>query len=276
MNELFSIFSNYSFVQNAIIAGLLSSVACGISGTFVVVKKISYLSGGIAHAIVGGLGIAYFLGINPLYGALAFAVVSALLIGTVKLKMKQNEDTLISALWSVGMSIGLIFAYLTPGYNVNLLSYLFGNILLVSSESLWLMSALDVVIAVIIFIFYRQFIYVCFDEEYSYLRGIKVEFIYILLLIIISITIVVLVQTVGLILVIALLTLPSSIARMFSNTIWKMILISVVLIQIFTFAGFVFSFSTNLPSGASIILAVGVGYLISFFIHNILRKKKIT
>lgn len=264
MNELFSIFSNYSFVQNAIIAGLLSSVACGISGTFVVVKKISYLSGGIAHAIVGGLGIAYFLGINPLYGALAFAVVSALLIGTVKLKMKQNEDTLISALWSVGMSIGLIFAYLTPGYNVNLLSYLFGNILLVSSESLWLMFTLDIVITAIIFIFYRQFIYVCFDEEYSYLRGIKVEFIYILLLVIISITIVVLVQTVGLILVIALLTLPSSIARMFSNTIWKMILISVVLIQIFTFSGFVFSFSTNLPSGASIILAVGVGYLISF------------
>lgn len=275
MNDLFSIFTNYSFVQNAIIAGVLSSVACGISGTFVVVKKISYLSGGIAHAIVGGLGIAYFLGINPIYGALAFAVVSALLISTVKLKMKQNEDTLISALWSVGMSIGLIFAYLTPGYNVNLLAYLFGNILLVSSESLWLMFALDVVIAALIFVFYKQFIYVCFDEEYSYLRGIKVELIYILLLIIISITIVVLVQTVGLILVIALLTLPSSIARMFSNTIWKMIIISILLIQIFTFSGFVFSFSANLPSGASIILAAGAGYLISFFIHNFLRKKKI-
>ncbi|KAB2845479.1 MAG: metal ABC transporter permease [Melioribacteraceae bacterium] len=276
MGELFSILSNFLFVQNAIIAGLLSSIACGISGTFVVVKRISYLSGGIAHAIVGGLGIAYFLGVNPLYGALAFAFVSALLIGTVKLKMKQNEDTLISALWSVGMSIGLIFAYLTPGYNVNLLSYLFGNILLVSNESLWLMFSLDILITAIIFIFYKQFIYVCFDEEYSYLRGIKVEFIYILLLIIISLTIVVLVQSVGLILVIALLTLPSSIARMFSTTIWKMIVISIILIQVFTFSGFVFSFTADLPSGPSIILAAGVGYLISFFVNNFLRKKKLT
>lgn len=275
MQELFSIFTNYTFIQNAIIAGLLSSIACGISGTFVVVKKISYLSGGIAHAIVGGLGIAYFLGVNPIYGALAFAIVSALLIGTVKLKMKQNEDTLISALWAVGMSIGLIFAYLTPGYNVNLLSYLFGNILLVSSESLLLMLLLDVLITAVVIIFYKQFIYVCFDEEYAYLRGIKVELIYILLLVIISLTIVVLVQSVGLVLVIALLTLPSSIARMFSSTIWKMILISIILIQLFTFAGFAFSFSTNLPSGASIILAAGLGYLLSFFLQSFLRRNNI-
>ncbi|MBU2492908.1 MAG: metal ABC transporter permease [Bacteroidetes bacterium] len=275
MKELFSFFTDYSFIQNAIIAGLLSSIACGISGTFVVVKKISYLSGGIAHAIVGGLGIAYFLGINPLYGALAFSIVSALLIGTVKLKLKQNEDTLISALWAVGMSIGLIFAYLTPGYNVNLLSYLFGNILLVSSESIYLMLVLDIFISAIVIILYKQFIYVCFDEEYAYLRGIKVELIYILLLIMISLTIVVLVQSVGLVLVIALLTLPSSIARMFSNTIWKMILISIILIQIFTFAGFAFSFSTNLPSGASIILAAGLGYLLSFFIQSFLRRNTI-
>lgn len=275
MKELFSFFTDYSFIQNAIIAGLLSSIACGISGTFVVVKKISYLSGGIAHAIVGGLGIAYFLGINPLYGALAFSIVSALLIGTVKLKLKQNEDTLISALWAVGMSIGLIFAYLTPGYNVNLLSYLFGNILLVSSESIYLMLVLDIFISAIVIILYKQFIYVCFDEEYAYLRGIKVELIYILLLIMISLTIVVLVQSVGLVLVIALLTLPSSIARMFSNTIWKMILISIMLIQIFTFAGFAFSFSTNLPSGASIILAAGLGYLLSFFIQSFLRRNTI-
>ena len=275
MQELFSIFTDYTFIQNAIIAGLLSSIACGISGTFVVVKKISYLSGGIAHAIVGGLGIAYFFGMNPIYGALAFAVVSALLIGTVKLKMKQNEDTIISALWAVGMSIGLIFAYLTPGYNVNLLSYLFGNILLVSSESLILMLILDVLIAVLVLIFYKQFIYVCFDEEYAYLRGINVEFIYILLLVMISLTIVVLVQSVGLILVIALLTLPSSIARMFSSTIWKMIIISILLIQLFTFVGFAFSFSTNLPSGASIILAAGVGYLLSFFIQSIFIRNKV-
>lgn len=265
------IFTEYNFITYAILAGILSSISCGISGTFIVAKKISYLGGGIAHAVVGGLGIAYFLGINPLYGALAFAIVAALLIGTVKLKLKQNEDTVISALWSIGLAIGIIFANLTPGYNVNLMSYLFGNILLVSSESLWIMLVLDIAILFLVFIFYKQFVYVCFDEEYSYVSGINVEFIYLLLLVIIAFTIVILVQSVGLVLVIALLTLPSAIASMFSNSILKMIFISMLLILLFTLIGFVFSYYANLPSGASIILITGIGYIFSFFIKRVIN-----
>jgi len=274
MTDIFSIFTEYGFIQNALLAGILSSIACGITGTFVVVKKISYIGGGIAHAVMGGLGIAYFWGINPLFGALAFALISALLIGLVKLKLKQNEDTVISALWAIGMAIGIIFAYLTPGYNVDLLSFLFGNILMVSGESLWLLIVLDLIIFLLVLIFYKQFIYVCFDEEYAALRGINVDFIYLMLLAMVALTVVILVQTVGLILVIALLTLPSAIALMFSNSIWKIMLMSILLIIIFIFAGFTLSFSANLPSGASIILIAGICYLFAFGINGLRNLNK--
>ncbi|MBI9071452.1 MAG: metal ABC transporter permease [Melioribacteraceae bacterium] len=269
MEWFLEIISDYTFVQNAIIAGILSSIACGVTGTFVVVKKISYIGGGIAHAVMGGLGIAYFLGINPLLGALVFAVFAAFVIGLVKLKLKESEDTIISALWAIGMATGVIFAYLTPGYNVDLLSFLFGNILMVSSESLWILLILDVVILLVVFIFYRQLVYVCFDEEYAALRGIKVDYVYIMLLVMVALTIVILVQTVGLILVIALLTLPSAIAKLFSKNIAKMMLISVLLITSFFLIGFYFSLQANLPSGASIILIAGAGYLVAFAINRI-------
>lgn len=259
--DISSIFENYGFLTNSIIAVILSSIACGITGTFVVVKKISYIGGGIAHAVMGGLGIAYFIGVNPIYGALVFSVFAAILIGYVKLKLKQNEDTMISALWAVGMATGIIFAYLTPGYNVNLLSFLFGNVLMISSESLWLLLILDLIIAGFVFVYYKQLIFITFDEEYAAVRGINVNLLTILLLIMVALTIVILVQTVGLILVIALLTLPSAIAGMFSDTLYKMIFLSIGLILLFSLGGLALAFGVNLPSGASIILMAGAGYL---------------
>ncbi|MFA8342449.1 MAG: metal ABC transporter permease [Rhodothermaceae bacterium] len=263
MTEFFSALFNNTFLQNAILAGVLSSIACGITGSFVVVKRISYVGGGIAHAVMGGLGIAYFLNLNPLYGALTFAIVSAGIIAFVKLKLNNSEDTVISALWSIGMATGIIFAYITPGYNVDLLSFLFGNILMVSSETLWFLAILDIFILGAVFLFYRQLVYVCFDEEYSTLRGINTEMIYTLLLTLIALTVVILVQSVGLILVIALLTLPSAISALFSKSIFKMIIISIILILSFTMTGFVFAFNYNLPSGATIILISGVGYILA-------------
>lgn len=262
---------NYGFLSNALIAALLSSIACGITGSFVVVKKISYIGGGIAHAVMGGLGIAYFMGFNPVYGALAFAVIAAVLIGYVKLKLKQNEDTMISALWAMGMATGIIFAYLTPGYNVNLLSFLFGNILMISTENLWLLFVLDLLIVLFTVVFYRQLIFVTFDEEYAAVRGINVDLITILLLITVALTIVILVQTVGLILVIALLTLPSAIAGMFSGSVFRMIIYSTILILFFSVGGLALAFGANLPSGASIILITGAGYLIALTGKTILR-----
>ena len=159
MQDFISAILAFQFMQNALFAGLLSGIACGITGTFVVIKKISYLSGGIAHAVMGGVGIAYYFGINPFYGALVFAVLSAILIGLVKLHFRQNEDTMISAMWSTGMAVGIIFMYLTPGYNADLLSFLFGNILMVSRDNLLLIAALDLVIIIIVTVFYRQLIY---------------------------------------------------------------------------------------------------------------------
>ncbi len=253
------------FLRNAIIAGLLSSIACGITGTFVVVKKISYVGGGIAHAVMGGIGAAYFWNINPMYGAIVFAVFSGLLIGLVRLKLKENEDTIISALWSIGMAIGIILAYLTPGYNVDLISFLFGNILLVDGESLLTLLIIDVIIIAFTFLFFRQIIYTSFDQEYAFVRGIKVDFVYYLMIIMVALTVVILVQTVGLILVISLLTLPSAIARIFSNSISKMIFISILLVALFIIVGIYASFSFNIPAGATIILVAGLAYFLTLF-----------
>ncbi|MGD8781242.1 MAG: metal ABC transporter permease [Ignavibacteria bacterium] len=253
------------FLQNAIIAGLLSSVACGITGTFVVVKRISYIGGGIAHAVMGGIGAAYFWNINPMYGAIVFAVFSGLLIGLVILKLQENEDTVISALWSIGMATGIILAYLTPGYNVDLITFLFGNILLVDSGSILILLIIDIVIIVFTFLFFRQIIYTSFDREYAFVRGIKVDLIYYMMLVMIALTVVILVQTVGLILVISLLTLPSAIARIFSNSISRMIFISIVLVALFIIAGIYISFSFNIPAGATIILVAGLAYFLTLF-----------
>ena len=276
MKEFIEVLAHQGFMQNAVIAGILSSFACGITGTFVVIKRITYLAGGIAHAVLGGLGIAYYLGFNPLIGALVFAVLSALLIGLVKLRFAQNEDTVIGALWSTGMAVGIIFIYLTPGYNVDLLSFLFGNILMVSESSLYILGALDLVIFLVVFMFYRQLVYVCFDEEYAALRGISVDFVYLLLLCMIAVTVVILIQAVGLILVIALLTLPAAISGLFSKTPARMMTISFLLSIVFIFSGLIFSFFSNLPSGASIIIAAGIGYLLALGLDNLLRflKKK--
>lgn len=258
--DLVEIFS-HKFIINALVVGLLSSIACGVTGTYVVTKRISYLGGGIAHAVMGGVGIAYFFGINPMLGALVFALISAFIISKVRLKYKQNEDTVISALWAIGMALGLIFAYLTPGYKVNLLTFLFGNILMVSTSSIYLIILLDVFILTFVFLFYKQLNFVCFDEEYASIRGINVDRIYLMLLIMIALTVVILVQSVGLILLIALLTLPSAIANIFSKSISKMIFISIGLIFIFSVGGLAISLFVNLPTGAIIILLAGFSYL---------------
>lgn len=263
MSEFFRVIIEYPFLQNAILAGILSSVACGITGTFVVIKKISYLGGGIAHAVFGGLGIAYFLGVPPLAGALVFALLSAILIGLVSRRLHQNEDTIVAALWSIGMAIGLIFTYRTPGYQVDLLSFLFGNILMVSTNTLLMLVILDLVIIAAVLLFYHHLVYVCFDEEYASLRGISVDLMYSVLLCMIALTVVMLIQTVGLILVIALVTLPAAIAELFSRSPGRMIVLAVILSTAFSLAGIAFSFSTNLPTGASIILVTGTVYLLA-------------
>lgn len=273
--EFFEAFCTQGFLQRAILMGLLASLACGVIGTYVVVKRIVFISGGIAHAVLGGMGIAYFLGYHPMIGAILFALVSALAIGWIGMKTRQREDTIIGALWAIGMAVGLIFISRTPGYNADLMTYLFGNILLVSKQDLVVTAILDGIILGFVILFYKQFLAVCFDEEYARLQGVRVEAVYLLLLCLIALTVVVMIQVVGTILVIALLTLPAGIAGHYSRSLLGMMLLSTVLGVVFTAAGIYISYEPDLPAGATIIVVAGTVYLASSIIKEF-RARKIT
>lgn len=251
------------FLQNALLAGFLASIGCGVMGTYVLVKRIGFLAGGIAHAVLGGMGIAYYLAASPYVGAFIAALITALLIGWISLRWKQQEDTLIGALWAVGMAIGVLFISKTPGYGVDLMSYLFGNILMVPRQALYWMAALDFIIIVLVGLFYKQFLAVCFDEEFARLRGVSVELFYLLLLCLVALTVVLLIQVVGLVLVIALLILPAAIAAQYVSSLRRIMWVATGLGIVFTSGGLTLSYEPDLPAGATIILLAGAAYLMS-------------
>lgn len=261
MAEFFAAVADHEFLQRALLAGLLASVGCGIVGTYVVVQRISLLAGAIAHAVLGGMGVAWYLDAEPLVGALVAAVVAALLIGWVKLKFSEREDTAISAIWALGMAVGILFISQTPGYSADLMSYLFGNLLMVSSADLWLIAALDVVIVGLVMLLYRQFLAVCFDPEFARVRGLRVNIYYLLLLVLVALSVVMLIQVVGLILVIALMTLPAAIAGRFLHSVSGMMGAAILLGMGFTSGGLALSYAPDLPSGPVIIVLAGIAYL---------------
>jgi len=258
----------YAFLQYALISGVLASVACGVVGTYVVTRRITYLAGGIAHSVLGGMGLARYLQVvhgwqwfHPLLGAVLAALAAALVVGVVSLKARQREDTVIGAIWAVGMAVGILFISRTPGYDQDLMSYLFGNILMVSPHELWLIAALDALVVVVGLAFYNQFVAVCFDEEFARLRGVNVDFFYLLLLCLTALTVVLLVSVVGIILVIALLTLPVAIAGNFVHTMWQTMLLAVLVSVGLTTTGLAVSYGPDLPAGATIIVLAGAAYL---------------
>jgi zinc transport system permease protein len=261
MLEFFAVLRDQTFMQNAVIIGLLASVACGVMGTYVVVRRIVFVSGGISHTVLGGMGIAYYYGFDPIHGAIVSALVAALVIGFVSLRYHQYEDTLIGALWAIGMAVGILFIYKTPGYNVDLMSYLFGNILMVETDSIRVLGYLDAFIILSVILFYKRFLAVCFDEEYSRLQGIGVVGTYLLLLCLIALTVVILIQVVGIILVIALLTLPAATARHYARSLGQMMILASILGALFTTSGLMVSYEPNLPAGATIIVVAGLAYL---------------
>jgi len=263
LSEFFQALAGQAFLQTALIAGLLASIGCGVAGTFVVVKRIAFLAGGIAHSVLGGMGAALYYGFDPLAGALVAAVVSALLIGWVRLAWRTQEDTLIGALWAIGMAVGVLFIAKTPGYASDLMSYLFGNILLVSVRDLWVMLGLDALLLIMVGLFFRQFLAVSFDEEYARLRGVPVAAFYLLLLVLVAVTVVVLIQVVGLILVIALLTLPAAVAGHYVHSVGRMMLLATLLGAAFTTAGLALSYAPDLPAGPTMVLLAGAVYLLS-------------
>ena len=253
----------FEFMQNALVAGILVSIACGIVGTFVVINRIVFISGAIAHAAYGGIGIGYFFQFNPVLGALVFSVFSALGMGWLQRKFKERADTIIGVMWSIGMAIGIILIDLTPGYKTDLMGYLFGSILTVSKDSLGVIFVLDILIVLLAMIFYEEILAISFDETFAIIRNLPVEAIYLGLMAAVALTIVMLMQVVGLIMVIALLTIPAAISGQYVKNIKLMIVFSSLLGSIFTTIGLALSYRFNLTSGATIILVAGITYLIS-------------
>lgn len=255
----------YEFIRNALLAVLLTSIACGIIGVYVVVKRIVFISGGIAHASFGGVGLGYFLGVNPIWGIIPFSILSALVMGLVSKRTRIPEDTAIGILWALGMSLGIVFIGLSPGYAPDLFSYLFGNILTVTSVDLIIMLILDLVIIMVVFLFYKEFLALSFDDEFATVVGVPTVKLYFLLLCLIALTIVVLMKVVGIIMIIALLTIPAAISKQYTSNLKKMIFISILLSAIFGLGGLWLSYQLNLASGATIVIVSGIGFILSWF-----------
>lgn len=268
-------FLQYDFMRNDLLAGVLVSIACGIVGTLVVVNRLSFLSGGIAHTAYGGLGLAAYLRWPPLVGAVLFTILSSLLLGHVTIEKKERADTFIGVVWAVGMAFGIIMIDLTKGYYVDLMSYLFGSILVVSSSNILLMLILDIVIIALVTLLYKEFLGISFDDEFIQVSGAPVKFLYYLLFLLIAVSVVMLIQIVGLILIIALFTIPATIAEKFTKNLKQMMIVASVLGICFTIGGIILSYFLNLTAGAIIILLAGVSYLIINLSIKVRRKIQI-
>lgn len=256
------------FVRYAVITGILASIPFGIIGTYVVVRRISYIAGAISHCILGGVGAGLYLqnalGISwfgPLHGAIVVALLAAVVLSLVSLFAKQREDSVIGALWAAGMGIGLLFLAKTPGY-VDPMSYLFGNILLITQSDIYLVLVLDILVVGTIGVFYNTFLAICFDDEYAGLRGVRTHWFYLILLCLTALTIVLLVRVVGIVMVIALLTLPAAIAGNFARSVRQMMILATLFCAIFILAGLSTSYSLDLPSGPVIIVVAAAVYLL--------------
>lgn len=258
----------FEFMRNALTAGLLASVICGIMGSLVVVNRIVFLSGGIAHAAYGGIGLAFYMGWPYLVGTLGFSLAAAMVMATVTLKAKHRADTIIGVLWALGMAIGIILIDLKPGYNVDLMSYLFGSILTVPDNDLWIMVAMGIIILALVTVYYHDLLAISYDEEFARIRGVPVTLLYFLLIAMLAVTVVMVIQVVGLILVIALLTIPPFIMEQYARSLLVMMIGSSLLGMVFTITGLWISYAFDLTSGASIILVAG-----SFFFLNLMAQR---
>ena len=272
MIDFFADLARFAFLRNALIAGVAASAACGVVGTYVVTRRITVIAGSLAHTVLGGMGAAYYLNVtrgwswlSPLHGAIVAAILAALIIGAARARFREREDTIISALWAIGMAIGILFLFRTPGYKSDLMTYLFGNISMVDRTELQLLILMDILVLAIVLIAYRPLLLVCHDEEFARLRGINTTFYNTLLLIITALTIVSLIHVVGIVMVIALVTLPVSVAGRFTSRLWTMMILAAGLSSLLTTAGLAVSYASDLPTGATTILLAGLLYI---FAHS--------
>ena len=270
MADFFQALLHHSFLQHALLAGLLASLSCGIVGTYVVTRRITYLAGGIAHCVLGGMGFARYMQVvhgweflNPLLGATLAALTAAFIIGWININAKERIDTVISAFWGLGMATGILFIAKTPGYGEDLMSYLFGNILLVTQRDLITLGILDLFILGTALLFHKQFVAVCFDEEFARLRGINAQFFYFLMLALTALTVVLMVSVVGIVMVIVLLTLPAAIAGRFCMRMGSTMALAAGICSLLTTCGLALSYEPDLPAGATIIVLAGLAYLLA-------------
>lgn len=281
MSNILDIFSNpdYVFLRNAILAGLLASISFGSMGTYVVTRRISYIAGAIAHCVLAGVGLSMFLSsrqicswFTPNVGLITSGILSALLIGAVSIWWKEREDTVIGSIWAIGMSTGLFLYYISNNTIIDPNSYLFGNINLVENQSLWAIGGLDLLLLILLPIFYRKFQAICFDEEFCRARGINTNFYYLLLLCLISLAIVLFINVVGMIMIIALLTLPAATANQCAKKIWQMMIWAGFFCALSTTSGIFISYKMDINASPIIIMVAGGCYLLSLPIGKLLKR----
>lgn len=279
MISIFKDIFEYQFLKNAVLAAFLVSIAAGIIGTYITSRRLVFLSGGITHASFGGIGIAYYMGISPVIGAIVFSVLSAFGIEVLSHRKNIREDSAIGILWAFGMAVGIIFIFLTPGYAPNLMSFLFGSILTVTNSDLLYLIILNLVVILFFILFYRQILYIAFDQDFARSQKIPVNFFNYILIAFIAIAIVLSIRVVGIILLISLFTVPPTIANVFSNHFGKIIFWSILISFIGAFIGLLLSYSINIPSGAAIVvvfvLMFGIVKSVSVLFQHINRKKKL-
>ena len=268
----------YPFVQRMFLAGLLASIACGIIGTYVVVKRVVFISGGIAHTTFGGIGFAYYLQylgivfIEPLVGALIFALCAAIIMGLPFIRTRLREDSTIGILWVVGMALGVLFLNQVDRSEILVqdpVSILFGNVLLIKMQDIYLMFGLLVLIIFVTIFLFKDLHILTFDEEFARISGIKVDLLYMVLMILIALTTVVLIKVVGVILVIAMLTIPAAISNLFTNNLKNMIVLAIIIGCIVTFYGSMMSLNFDLPPGATIVISLAFLFIVALLIKNI-------
>lgn len=264
---------------SAFLAGIAASVVSGIIGSYVVVKRIVFISGSISHAVLSGIGFFIWLektkGVtwaSPLLGALIAALISALLMGAIHLHYKQREDSVIAAIWSIGMAIGILFISQTPGFNVELTNFLIGNILWVSKTDLYILCGLDIAIVLLVICLHKRFLAICFDEEQAYLQGLPIHALYLLLLSLTAISIVLLIQVVGIVLVLTMLTIPAALANLLTCRLSTMMVGAVIISSLFSMSGNALAYYLDWPTGATIALIAGGVYILSLVFFRAKKK----
>jgi zinc transport system permease protein len=270
----------YDFIVKGLLGALFASITAGFAGTYIVTRKMVFLSGGITHASFGGIGIGYYAGINPVAGAAIFGVLSALGIEYLSINHRIREDSAIGILWAFGMAVGIIFIYLTPGYSPNLMSYLFGSILTVTNADIIALGIMSVIFFIYFGLFYRTILYTSFDESFARTYSSGVDAFKYVTTSLIALTIVLNIRMAGVILVLSLLTLPPNIAMLFTRKYPLIILVSILTGFAGTATGYVISYFAGIPVGATIIFTLVTMWVIAKGITmlilsvNILKPKK--